>query len=207
MTALIRLDAEAQSRPPTGQAANSTAECSFPRLCRSPSCDQRDALHQAADWRRVASFGSDHGLGLASFRASARRREANRARGKARDYEWVRARAIEQNPRVMITHRCHDRRSPAGRRRADGDGPPHTLRGGAMFVVGVAKRCTRAPGPTVTTPVTPVDHGAARSDRKRRFAAKGAGFVSAGCYGSNSPPRSTVHAVSTRAGYSHPSAM
>ena len=42
--------------------------------------------------------------------ASAKRREANRARGEARDYERVRARAIEIDARVMITRRCHDRR-------------------------------------------------------------------------------------------------
>ena len=42
--------------------------------------------------------------------ASAARRKANRARGKARDYERVRARAILPNTRVMITRRCHDRR-------------------------------------------------------------------------------------------------
>ncbi len=42
--------------------------------------------------------------------ASAARRKANRARGKARDYERVRARAVLPNTRVMITRRCHDRR-------------------------------------------------------------------------------------------------
>jgi len=49
--------------------------------------------------------------------ASAARRKANRARGKARDYERVRARAVLPNTRVMITRRCHDRRlflSPYG---------------------------------------------------------------------------------------------
>ena len=42
--------------------------------------------------------------------ASKKRRQANRARGKARDYERVRARSIEPGARVMITRRCHDRR-------------------------------------------------------------------------------------------------
>jgi len=42
--------------------------------------------------------------------ASAARPKANRARGKARAYERVRARAIKPNTRVMTARRCHDRR-------------------------------------------------------------------------------------------------